>query len=299
MKTILATLLVITILIGGFAAYALQPATRTASWSADLPTIQSLAAAPPEQLPASIQYHRVATVSFPGFLIETGGKLGWRALTVFSYQITYPDGSFVIVDAGTDSASLDAIAPRYTFEPETFNRMQKLLPEARAIVVTHEHYDHCAGLAAHPAMEQFAERVFLTEAQLTNSRTAMCGFSTSQRQRLQPLVYDELHTIAPGIVLIKAPGHTPGSQMVFVQLGNGQQFLFAGDIGWVMGNIDGVQPHPRLTNWLVQEDAAAMRAQLGFLDKVVREHPDTHVVPGHDDRVVKTLTTEGALIPAQ
>ena len=59
--------------------------------------------------------------------------------------------------------------------------------------------------------------------------------------RSAPLEYEDYRAIAPGVVLIKAPGHSPGSQMIYVQRADGREFLFAGDIGWSLRNIEEVR----------------------------------------------------------
>jgi glyoxylase-like metal-dependent hydrolase (beta-lactamase superfamily II) len=55
--------------------------------------------------------------------------------------------------------------------------------------------------------------------------------------------------IAPGVVLKKAQGHTPGSQMVFVALASGSELLFVGDVVW---NFDAVTQlkYRRKSTWL-------------------------------------------------
>jgi glyoxylase-like metal-dependent hydrolase (beta-lactamase superfamily II) len=36
------------------------------------------------------------------------------------------------------------------------------------------------------------------------------------RESFKPLDYTGYSAVAPGVVLIKAPGHTPGSQIIYV-----------------------------------------------------------------------------------
>ena len=63
---------------------------------------------------------------------------------------------------------------------------------------------------------------------------------------LTPLEYDHYYAAAPGIVLVKAPGHTPGSQLVFVKLASGKELLFIGDVAWHMDQIRQLWYRPRL-----------------------------------------------------
>jgi glyoxylase-like metal-dependent hydrolase (beta-lactamase superfamily II) len=53
--------------------------------------------------------------------------------------------------------------------------------------------------------------------------------------------YDPVLPIAPGVVLVKTPGHTPGSHVVYVRLKCGQEILLAGDGAWNMAGIATLQ----------------------------------------------------------
>lgn len=112
-----------------------------------------------------------------------------------------------------------------------------------------------------------------------------------------PLIYEKHHVLAPGVVLIKSPGHTPGSQMVFVQLKNGAEYLFLGDVAWKMANVDLVRERPRaVTQFFLQEDRTAVALQLAAIKALKDANPSVHVVPGHDRSVLDAALTEGWLV---
>ena len=52
--------------------------------------------------------------------------------------------------------------------------------------------------------------------------------------------------VAPGVVVIPAPSHTLGSQMVFVKLADGREFLFAGDIATMASSWRELRARSRL-----------------------------------------------------
>ena len=98
--------------------------------------------------------------------------------------------------------------------------------------------------------------------------------------------------MAPGVVLVKAPGHTPGSQLVYVQLADGRELILTGDTAWHRENVELVEGPPRLTSLLLKNDRAANACQLQALHDLPAE---VHVVPGHDARVVDALVSAGLL----
>ena len=77
-----------------------------------------------------------------------------------------------------------------------------------------------------------------------------------------PLAYEDYHSLAPGITLIKAPGHSPGSQVILLTLASGNEFLFVGDIAWHRDNIDLVRTRARCVSFLLEEDPGAVLQQL-------------------------------------
>jgi glyoxylase-like metal-dependent hydrolase (beta-lactamase superfamily II) len=100
--------------------------------------------------------------------------------------------------------------------------------------------------------------------------------------------------IAPGMVLIAAPGHTPGSQMVYVKLADGRELLFLGDVTWHQRNIDVKRERPRwVTALLIQEDRAKVSGQINALSELSTQEPELRIVPGHDGEVMDALTAAG------
>lgn len=93
----------------------------------------------------------------------------------------------------------------------------------------------------------------------------------------------EPHALAPGIVAIPAPSHTPRSQMFYVRLANGEEYLFAGDVAPLARSWLRQRGRARLvSDWLVPEDRHAVFAWLRTIAVLKQEAPGLHVVPGYD-----------------
>jgi glyoxylase-like metal-dependent hydrolase (beta-lactamase superfamily II) len=107
--------------------------------------------------------------------------------------------------------------------------------------------------------------------------------------------YDPFIPIAPGVVLIKAAGHTPGSQIVYVRLASGQEVILAGDVAWNMAGIETQRQKPDAsTQDFGGEDREAIARQLRWLREI--SGAKTTVVVSHDAAWITTLVSRGLLL---
>jgi len=171
--------------------------------------------------------------------------------------------------------------------------MQAAMMQASLILITHEHLDHIGGLAVHPDLQALLARTKLTREQIAEPERIRLGRVLAD---YVPLEYEKYRAIAPGVVLIKAPGHTPGSQMVYVRCADGAEFLFIGDVAWQSRNIEMQRERARLVTWLwLEEDRDAVLAELVALKRLSDAQPAVHIIPGHDGARVGALLRAGAL----
>jgi glyoxylase-like metal-dependent hydrolase (beta-lactamase superfamily II) len=157
--------------------------------------------------------------------------------------------------------------------------------------------DHIGGLTAHSDVANVLPKARLTREQLSNpDRSLPAKFPDGVLDGYQPLEYEQYHALAPGVVLIKAPGHTVGSQMVYVQTASGTELLLIGDVAWHFRNIELQRERARLVTMVfLQEDRAAVFGQLAALKRLRETQPAVHIVPGHDGPVIDALVASGAL----
>jgi glyoxylase-like metal-dependent hydrolase (beta-lactamase superfamily II) len=84
-------------------------------------------------------------------------------------------------------------------------------------------------------------------------------------------------------VLIKAPGHTPGSQIVYIKRADGAEMLLLGDVAWHERNVDIVRERARLvTQFMLREDRDAVMLELKELNRLRAAEPKVAMMPGHD-----------------
>lgn len=271
-----------------------SPAPGTA-FALDIARIRALADSVPGDKPSAVRYEEVLAMRFYEAMLLAGDAWKETPMPVYSYQLVYPARTIVVDTAlAKGDAKPEFIGLRY--DEAAYQRMNAAMSTAAQIVITHEHMDHIGGIAAHPQLAQLKPALRLTAEQLANPwGMAPVKLPVEPLAGYEPLRYDDLVAIAPGVVLVKAPGHTPGSQMVYVRRADGRELLFLGDVSWRLRNIEQVRERPLFMTLLIREDRRQVIAQLAALNELSRLEPAIALVPGHDGAAVEALTVAGLL----
>ena len=268
-----------------------------ASWSADIATIRRTAALIPGARPLRLNFLKFAesrrTKNFS--VKDAPAAPSVQARTAF--QVVYPD-SYVMVDAGMD-IQVHKFFGRGVDEPydaQAAQQIERAVRGARLIVVTHEHGDHVAGVVRGASASELAPKTVLTRTQVdvltTNPQMPDIKLSPDMARRYIVVDYDKYLPLAPGVALVKAPGHTPGSQMVYVALASGREYLLIGDTTW---HMDGVRlVRGKDAPWIV-EDQSAVLDQLRWLNELARTETNLVIVASHDDEQHADLVKRGLL----
>ncbi len=89
--------------------------------------------------------------------------------------------------------------------------------------------------------------------------------------------------VAPGVVVIPAPSHTPGSQMIYARLANGREYLFAGDIATFAQSWLQLRARSHLIgDYLAPENRAEVFAWLKTIRALKTSAPAMTVLAGHE-----------------
>ena len=218
-----------------------------------------------------------------------------QARTVF--QVVYPDG-YIMIDSGMDE-QVHKTFGRGTVEPfdaEANKKVQQALRGARSIVMTHEHGDHVSGVIRTAFLNEIAPKTVLTRTQLntltTNPQMEEIRLTAEMARRYRVIDYDAYYPFAPGFVLIRAAGHTPGSQMIYVTLESGTEYLFIGDSAW---HMDGVRLMKGKDASWIKEDEEALATQLKWLNTLDQAEKNLSIVVSHDGEQHKRLIAIGEL----
>jgi glyoxylase-like metal-dependent hydrolase (beta-lactamase superfamily II) len=270
---------------------------KAADFRPDLAAIRAMSTVLPGALPLAVNGVRVAASIRPRKFVIEGGDDTPVTMPRTAFQIVYSDCS-VMIDSGLDKATHDSFSPDKP-EPyfaEQFARLERALGNARLIVLTHHHADHVAGVLCAANFSVLANKTVITmdvaDCMMNTPHRPHLKLSAQALERFIVLDYPQYYPVAPGVVLIRAPGHSPDSQMVFIRLQSGREILHSVDSAWIMDNI--TQSKGKAAPW-VKEDVPAVMAQLRWLNSIAATEENITILVTHDDELFERLTRNGSI----
>ncbi|HWZ59913.1 MAG TPA: MBL fold metallo-hydrolase [Gemmatimonadaceae bacterium] len=256
--------------------------------------VRARARAVPGELPIAVRYLNFMDDSSPASDAVDGAPHARINEVTPVFQVRYRQG-WIMVDAGMTHA-MAGKAPG--FSEERYQQVLAALRGARLIVVTHEHPDHVGTLVRSPIAADVASRTLLTrqqvETMVTKPTVSFVSLDSTAARRYLVVDYDRLLPIAPGVVLIRSPGHTPGSQIVYVRLASGRELMLTGDIAWRKAGIDEQRQKPDSVSRQLSEDRIAIAQEMAWLKHTV-EPAGIAVVVSHDGEEIAELGRRGML----
>lgn len=269
--------------------------TAAQNFDVDLSAVRSLASVVPGPLPTALNAVNFAASIRPRkFVIEGGDETPVR-MPRTAYQVVYPDGN-VMIDSGMDQATHESFGQGEPYDPHAFAKLKRALDEARMIVLTHYHADHAGGVLTAENFDALAGKTVASAETLSLMMNAPhrphLKLAEKRAEQFICLSYGRYYPVAPGLVLIKAPGHSPDMQMVYIRLQSGREYLHSIDVAWNMDNIRHVKG--KAAPW-VKEDVTAVMAQLRFLNELSRREQQLHILVTHDGELLARMIGSGAV----
>ena len=244
--------------------------------------LRHLAEAVPGPKPESVALQQIGWRRVPGTLFVAGGGLKRNLLSIQAGLISGPWGD-IVIDGGFGPKDAKAFGLE-AYLPHNQARVDAALRRARLIVFTHEHVDHMAGLLRLKDWAAIVPRALIPPEQAPSGAVArVLPWPKGAATAIRPFRYSGMIAIAPGVVLIRTPGHTPGSQMVYARLADGREYLFAGDTATMGRSWEQLRARSRLIgDLIVHENRAAVFGWLKAIRRLHRAAPALIVIPGHE-----------------
>jgi len=316
LKRILLGLALVLVVLVSLGAFALISAHRAIGRErAPLPTAEELARFAREPVadpPVRLRWIDTATQAMPrSAVLDPGADPNPAEPYVMSHPafvLEWADGRLLLIDAGMRREAalefggpLEALGGASPIEPRTSvaDALGGAAANVRGIVFTHLHTDHVEGvlgLCTPERQEKLAAFMTVAQDERSNYTTrpglALLDAATCVERRVLP--EDRLRALPgfPGVAVIDAGGHTPGSEIVLARVrGQGPDagerlYAFAGD---TVNHIDGVRhgvPKPYLYRTLLVPESDE---RLGDLRRFLAglERDDGYVVlVSHDQRAL-------------
>jgi glyoxylase-like metal-dependent hydrolase (beta-lactamase superfamily II) len=167
----------------------------------------------------------------------------------------------------------------------------------RGILLTHAHWDHVSGvpeLAGTPVLVTAEERRFIQDGGAVTAIARSLPGVTYQEYDFEGgpyLGFPSSHDVHGdgSVVVVPAPGHTPGSVVVFVALPGGRRLVLVGDLVWQREGISLREERPWLLRRLADWNSEGVRENILRMAALAAGHPELVIVPAHDARAFAEL----------
>jgi glyoxylase-like metal-dependent hydrolase (beta-lactamase superfamily II) len=259
-------------------------------------------------LPTRVSWINTASQFVPrAVLLEAAGDPNagsWARMSFPAFAIEWADGRILLVDAGMDAPAarafgrpIELVIGADPIEPlvDVGAALGRARDRVAGIVFTHLHDDHVQGIASLCRVSARPIEVLLGAAQADHpyylTRRALRSIETSPCLHVTRLPAAPLGDLPgfPGVSVVAAAGHTPGTQLVVARLADhgARVIVLAGDTANLHAGIERDVPKPWLYRLLVvPEDETRLGEARRYLRELEQKFGAT-VLLSHDQAALE------------
>ena len=277
-----------------------------------LPVQDQYALALPEPRPPAamkVAALKAGTMQSQALMAYRGGGREARTFGMDVLLVQHPQGT-LLFDSGfgrnvdqhvLTTPWLMQQVSEYARERPVADQLQAAGIRPDGVVLTHSHWDHVSGLEdlkGVPVWVNQAEMDFINSGHHAANLVRSFGALPYKVYEFTGGAYlgfeSSLDVFGDGsVVLVPAPGHTPGSVIAFIHAPQGQRYALVGDLVWQKEGIDLPAERPWLPRRLVDWDEQRVRGLITHMHLLQQAVPGLIVVPAHDRRVWEQLPSFG------
>lgn len=243
-----------------------------------------------------------------GFLFSGGSFFKPQNGSHIAVLISHPQGN-ILIDTGigkeidSQYATMPSwLKPFFSYEKKipASEILSKKKIDIQSILLTHMHWDHASGLKDFKDIPFYTtkEEIITSKgekakppAYMPSQYEGLANFKTLEFKDGPYEIFKESSDFFKdgSIVVVRLPGHSPGSIGIFVNLSTEKRFFFTGDLTWRQEGFQFRVHKYFISSLLVDLDRNLMGKEIARISEFQKLKPEIKIIPSHDPNAYETI----------